>query len=528
MTTQVGQVRHVRLERDGAVALLIVDRPDARNALDPETMRSLDARIEDLESSHDVRAVVICGGGGRFISGGDLRALSALRTVDEGREMALRMQRILARLEALPMPVIAAIDGYAYGGGAEVAVAADLRVAAADAVLGFRQTQFAVSTAWGGARRLAALVGRSRALRLLWTACDVSAHEALAMGLVDRIADRHADRAGSPPAARVALEWAQSLARRPPLALRACKRIVSASGVMTPEEHGPFEAEIFAETWASPAHWEAVERHWAKRGANQPPSIEGTPRPNGRPVNSPPADRAQIDNPRSGPTPSVVAPAQTPRPDTPRKRGRFIVFEGLDGAGTTTQARMLATWLREGGARVHETAEPSGGPIGTFIRQALSKRVVEPGGERLAPEVIAALFAADRVDHLRSEITPALDAGVDVICDRYAGSSIAYQGAEADTDWVAAINAPMPPPDLVLYLRVDADVAAVRRAQRGQMQELYEVTAFQRKVAALYDRMQSWRPDDTVALVDGLGDVHTVQRACRQAILARWNPGEIT
>ena len=113
------------------------------------------------------------------------------------------------------------------------------------------------------------------------------------------------------------------------------------------------------------------------------------------------------------------------------KQGRFIVFEGIDGAGTTTQARALVSWLGTRGIKAVYTGEPSEGPIGSMLRNALRGRVVPgtvPGV--LDPRVIALLFAADRVDHVLYDIRPSLERGLWVICDRFVCSSLAYQGLD--------------------------------------------------------------------------------------------------
>src|SRR5262245_55399277 len=129
-------------------------------------------------------------------------------------------------------------------------------------------------------------------------------------------------------------------------------------------------------------------------------------------------------------------------------RAPFIVFEGLDGAGTTTQAHRLVDSLNALGHESHFTREPSDGPIGTQIRQALAGRLGLPGGQRLTPDTLALLFAADRVDHLASEIVPLCERGVTVVCDRFMLSSVAYQGQELDPAFVRQINARALPPDL--------------------------------------------------------------------------------
>lgn len=117
--------------------------------------------------------------------------------------------------------------------------------------------------------------------------------------------------------------------------------------------------------------------------------------------------------------------------------GRFIVLEGLDGAGTTTQTERLASLLRSEGHDVVTTREPSDGPVGTMLRQALTGRLGLPQGRGpLAQETLALLFAADRTDHLHARILPALEQGKVVLCDRYVLSSLAYQGASLPMAWV--------------------------------------------------------------------------------------------
>lgn len=169
-------------------------------------------------------------------------------------------------------------------------------------------------------------------------------------------------------------------------------------------------------------------------------------------------------------------------------RGRFLVIEGIDGAGTTTQAKALGDRLRAAGRKVHVTAEPSGGPIGALIRQILSGRLrgKAPDGP-FDPEGLALLFAADRLDHARTEILPALEAGIDVISDRYTLSSLAYQTLTTGAPkWVATINDRAPAPDVTLLLQVVPAVAFARRASASHSREIFERAAFQRRVAVAY------------------------------------------
>lgn len=200
--------------------------------------------------------------------------------------------------------------------------------------------------------------------------------------------------------------------------------------------------------------------------------------------------------------------------------GLFIVIEGIDGAGSTTQVRRLDESLRSLGLPVHVTREPSDGPVGLMLRQILGGRLVVPGlhGPR-APswDTMALLFAADRLDHLESEIVPNLIDGVTVLADRYDYSSIAYQSllagsGEAVIDWVKAINARARRPDLAIVLDVSPGVAAERRGRRTGARELYDDDLLQEKLAAGYREIDRFFPGDRVVHVDGDRDEDAVAR----------------
>ena len=188
------------------------------------------------------------------------------------------------------------------------------------------------------------------------------------------------------------------------------------------------------------------------------------------------------------------------------RRGRLVAIEGLDGAGTTTQARLLGERLRAAGRAVHVTAEPSGGPVGALIRQVLQRRVTGPAGQGFDPHALALLFAADRIDHARSEILPALAAGIDVISDRYTLSSLAYQAlTTGDPRWVGAMNARAPAPDVTVLLRVVPEVAFARRRSASHSREIFEKAEFQRRVAAAYEAAVKVlrRNGERVEILDG-------------------------
>ncbi len=204
-----------------------------------------------------------------------------------------------------------------------------------------------------------------------------------------------------------------------------------------------------------------------------------------------------------------------------RARGRFLVLEGLDGAGTTTQAELLAARLRGQGLRVHLTAEPSRGPVGALIRQILSGRVGGGPGGGVDPAALALLFAADRLDHVACEVEPRLAAGWDVISDRYALSSLAYQAvATGRGRWVEEVNARAPAPDLTVFLEVRPAVALRRRLAASAEPELFEVPDFQRRVALAYRRSigRLRRMGQRVEVLSGEGPLAEVASAVARAV----------
>jgi dTMP kinase len=175
------------------------------------------------------------------------------------------------------------------------------------------------------------------------------------------------------------------------------------------------------------------------------------------------------------------------------KRGFFVVFEGVDGAGTTTQVGAVAELLAARGRSVHTTCEPSSGPVGRFLRQILTRSLRDAEGHPLPFDwqTMALLFAADRQDHLTREVEPALLRGEIVLSDRYLLSSLVYQSATSDhpgaaVEFVRAVNQAARVPDLVCVFDVDPEVARGRRAARGGPAELFERDELQGRLAALY------------------------------------------
>ena len=175
------------LERDGAVGVLTINRPQVLNALNTPTIEELRQAVLALKHDADVRAVIITGAGDKsFVAGADINELAVQRPV-QGKEHALRGQHIFDLIENMGKPVIAAINGYALGGGCELAMACTLRVAADSARLGQPEINLGIIPGYGGTQRLARLVGKGVALDMILTGRQVTAEEALRIGLVNRV-----------------------------------------------------------------------------------------------------------------------------------------------------------------------------------------------------------------------------------------------------------------------------------------------------------------------------------------------------
>ena len=231
----------VDLELDDGLAVITIDRPHARNAISLETMDQLE---KALDSAEGARALVITGAGDKaFVSGGDLKELSALRTELDASAMAWRMRSICDRIAGFPCPTIAALNGHALGGGAEFAVSADIRLAADDIKIGFNQVALEIMPAWGGAERLVKLVGYSKALLLAGSGTIIGCAEAERLGLVDRVIPRASFDAGW-------RDLARALASRP---AGESKRVMK--GSTTTEA-----VAAFARLWVSNEHWAAADK----------------------------------------------------------------------------------------------------------------------------------------------------------------------------------------------------------------------------------------------------------------------------
>ena len=237
-SNSLDDLENVLLERDAGVATITINRPKVLNALNAQTLDELRRVLLALERDEAVRVVIITGAGEKsFIAGADINEL-ALQTPTGGREHARAGQQILDRIENLGKPVIAAINGFALGGGCELAMACTIRVAADTARLGQPEINLGIIPGYAGTQRLARLVGRGRALELLLTGDHVTAPEAHRLGLVNRVV----------PAADLMTEvraLAASLAAKAPVAVRYIIDAVNKGLDMGFADAQVFEATLF-------------------------------------------------------------------------------------------------------------------------------------------------------------------------------------------------------------------------------------------------------------------------------------------
>ena len=200
------------------------------------------------------------------------------------------------------------------------------------------------------------------------------------------------------------------------------------------------------------------------------------------------------------------------------KRAPFIVIEGTDGSGTTTQAERLEKRLRDEGREVYLTKEPTDGPAGAMIRLTLAGRLVHPKDvaelQSFEPHTLALLFAADRMDHLHTDIIPKLKIGVTVISDRYYLSSYAFQGLNVDIDWLQKINSHCLRPDLTIFLNVDSAICYKRIQRRRWHVELFEEQAKIEEVRQNYLRVIQhliWQGEN-IEIIDGNQPINVIHQ----------------
>jgi enoyl-CoA hydratase len=230
--------QNISIETRDAVATVTINRPDKLNALNDRTMEELDAAFAALGADPGVRGVILTGAGEKaFVAGADIAELSTQSPVD-GKERSIRGQRVLDRIERLGKPVVAAVNGFALGGGCELALACHIRIASENARLGTPEVKLGIMCGYAGTQRLSRLVGKGRALELLLTGEMVDAQEALRIGLVNRVVakDKLLDEADA---------LLRKMLANGPLSLRFTMEAVNAGLEMPFAEAQYLEATLF-------------------------------------------------------------------------------------------------------------------------------------------------------------------------------------------------------------------------------------------------------------------------------------------
>jgi enoyl-CoA hydratase len=249
---------NIRLEAEGAVAVLTIDRPKALNALNTKTLQEMESALKSL--GPDVRVLIVTGGGEKaFVAGADIAEMASLPEA-QAQEFGALGHRVFAMLEALPIPTIAAVNGFALGGGCELALACDFIYASEKAKLGLPEVGLGVIPGFGGTQRLTRAVGRARAKELIFTGERIDAAKAKELGLVLEVLPAE----GLMPHCR---DVAAKMLKNGPLAIAIAKRVIEAGADQDLRAANELERQAFGELFGSADQREGMKAFLEKRPA---------------------------------------------------------------------------------------------------------------------------------------------------------------------------------------------------------------------------------------------------------------------
>lgn len=252
------ELKNVLLEKEGNIAVVTINRPKALNALNTETLKDLDVVFDTIENDDEVYAVVLTGAGEKaFVAGADITEMKN-KNVIEGRKFGQLGNKVFRKIETLSKPVVASINGFTLGGGCEIAMACDIRIASTASRFGQPEVGLGITPGFGGTQRLARLVGLGMAKELIYTGKIIKADEALRIGLVNSLHE---------PAnvLNAAKELAQSIAKNAPIAVMLCKEAIN-RGIQTDIDTAlAFEAEVFGECFSTEDQKEGMTAFVEKR-----------------------------------------------------------------------------------------------------------------------------------------------------------------------------------------------------------------------------------------------------------------------
>ncbi len=254
-------LNNVRLEIEGAVAVLTIDRPKALNALNYETLQELLFCFQQLEKTSGVGAVILTGSGEKaFVAGADIAYMQGLNAL-EASDFAGLGHAVMTTIEHLPQPVIAAVNGFALGGGCELSLACDIRIAAQNAKFGQPEVNLGVLPGFGGTQRLPRLIGKGMASELLYTGDIIDADEAFRIGLVNRVVP-------SEELLESCMVIAKKITSKGPIAIKLCKETVTNGVEMDLDRANQYEAIQFGQCFASNDQKEGMLAFLEKRAAS--------------------------------------------------------------------------------------------------------------------------------------------------------------------------------------------------------------------------------------------------------------------
>lgn len=257
----MSEYENLLFEVDSGIGLVTINRPKALNALNAATIYELERLFDELAKDHTVKAVILTGSGEKsFVAGADITEMQSMSAI-EGRNWGKLAQSVFNKIENLPKPVIAAVNGYALGGGCEISMACDIRIASEKAKFGQPEVSLGIPPGFGGTQRLSRLVGKGRAKELLFTGDMIDAVEAYRIGLVNKVVA---------PAELIttAKAMAQRIMSRAPIAVQICKAAVN-EGLDTDLESGiAYEAEVFGLCFSTDDQKEGMAAFIEKRKAN--------------------------------------------------------------------------------------------------------------------------------------------------------------------------------------------------------------------------------------------------------------------
>ena len=251
----------VELQKNGKTAVLTINRPEALNALNSQVLSDLKAALDELKKEADLRCLIITGAGPKsVVAGADSGEMSTMNP-KKGEAFGIAGNKVMSQLASFPCPVIAAVNGYALGGGFELALACDLRLASEKARFAFPETGLGITPGFGGTQRLARLVGPALASELIFTGRTVKADEALAKGMVSHVCapEELLDKAQ---------ELADTIAGRAPIAIRQAKKAIRGGLDLTLEKGLDYESECFGECFDSEDQKNAMKAFVEKQPFN--------------------------------------------------------------------------------------------------------------------------------------------------------------------------------------------------------------------------------------------------------------------